>query len=170
MAAVAENLTLLEFQSKYEHGDRSYEYWYGEAISKSMPTWVHGLLQRIVMELLTQAGYIAASEVELRIVPDAHPKPDVIATSGAVEEPYPTKAVDVVVEILSEDDPMAYVLEKCQAYQTWAFEYIYVVNPESRQVFRWIGTALEVSNELTSIPAARIWEQLDEAMRRRPSV
>ena len=167
MGAVAEKLTFLEFQSKYEHGDRSYEYWHGEAIPKGMPTWVHGLLQRIVMELLTQAGYIAGSEVELRIAPDAHPKPDVIATTGEVEGPYPTKAVEVVVEILSDDDPMTYVLEKCQNYQTWGFEYIYVVNPASRQVFRWIGTALEISNDLTSIPAAMIWEQLDEALRRR---
>ena len=166
MAAVAEKLTFPEFQSKYEHGDHSYEYWHGEAVPKGMPTWVHGLLQRIVMELLTEAGYIAGSEVELRIVPDAHPKPDVIATSGEVEEPYPTKAVDVVVEILSNDDPMAYVLEKCQAYQTWGFEYIYVVNPESRQIFRWIGTGLEVSNALTSIRATRVWEQLDKATRR----
>ena len=166
MAAVAEKLTFLEFWAKYEHGDRSYEYWYGQAMPKGVATWVHGLLQHIVMKLLGQAGYIAGSEVELRIVPDAHPKPDVIATKGEVEEPYPTKAVDVVVEILSEDDAMAYVLEKCQTYQTWGFEYIYVVNPESRQVFRWIGTALEVSDALTSIPAERIWEQLDEAMHR----
>ena len=70
-------------------------------------------------------------------------------------------------EILSKDDTMSYVLDKCQAYQTWGFEYVYVVNPESRQLFRWIGTALEVSDKLTSIPATRIWEQLDEAMRRR---
>jgi Uma2 family endonuclease len=166
MAAVAGKLTFAEFQSQYDHGDRSYEYWYGQAMPKGMPTWVHGLLQAFVTELLTQAGYIAGSEVELRIVPDAHPKPDVIATTGDVEEPYPTKAVDVVVEILSDDDPMPYVLEKCQAYKTWGFEYIYVVNPESRQVFRWIGTALEVSDALTSIPATRIWERLDEAMRR----
>ena len=167
MAAIAEKLSLNEFQSKYEHGDRSYEYWHGEAVPKGMPTSIHGLLQRIVMELLTQAGYVAGSEVELRIVPDARPKPDVIATSREFEVPYPTKALDVVVEILSEDDPMAYVLEKCQHYQTWGFEYIYVVNPESRQLFRWVGTALELSNDLTSVPAARIWERLDEAMRRR---
>src|SRR5207253_6431533 len=121
------------------------------------------LLQGIVPQLLTEAGYIAGSDVELRIVSDAHPKPDVIATTGDIEEPHPTKAVDVVVEILSKDDTMPYVLEKCQAYKTWGFDYIYVVNPESRQLFRWIGTALEVSDTLTSIPATRIWERLDEA-------
>ena len=87
MAAVAGKLTLLEFQSQYEHADRSYEYWYGEAVPKGMPTWIHGLLQVIISQLLTEAGYLAGSEVELRIVPDAHPKPDVIGTRDEVEEP-----------------------------------------------------------------------------------
>ena len=166
MPALAGKLSFPEFQSKYEHGECSYEYWYGQAIRKGMPTWVHGLLQRIVMELLTQAGYIAASEVELRISPEAHPKPDVIATRGEIEELYPTKAVDVVVEILSTDDPMPYVLEKCRTYQSWGFEHIYVVNPETRQLFRWVGEALELATTLTSIPAARIWQDLDRAMHR----
>lgn len=166
MSAVAEKLSFQEFQSKYERHERSYEYWYGQAIARGMPTWIHGLLQRIVMELLTEAGYIAASEVELRIVPDAHPKPDVIATKGEVEDPYPTKPVEVVVEILSKDDPMPHILEKCQAYRAWGFEFVHVVNSESRQLFRWTGTGLELSNNLTSIPVARIWERLDEALRR----
>ena len=167
MTAVAEKLTFLEFQSKYGQGDRSYEYWYGEAVPKGMPTWIHGLLQGIIMGLLTESGYKAGSEVELRIDPDAHPKPDVIATRDEVEDPYPTKAVDVVLEILSEDDPMAYVLKKCEAYQSWGFEYVYVVNPESRQVFRWTGQGLQISDELASIPTARIWERLDQAMRKK---
>ncbi len=105
MAAIAEKLTFAEFQLKYEHGDRSYEYWRGEAMLKGASTLVHGLLQAIVGRLLSEAGYSAGSNVELRIVPDAHPIPDLIATRGTVEGPYPTKAVDVVVEILSEDDP-----------------------------------------------------------------
>ena len=166
MAAFAEKLTLLEFQSKYSSGERSYEFWYGEAVAKSMPTWIHGLLEGIILQLLNEAGYVAGCEVELRIVPDAHPKPDVIATSGEIKEAYPTKAVDVVVEILSTDDSMPYVLEKCEAYRTWGFQYIYLVNPDSRQLFRWMGTALELSDALVSIPASKIWQQLDRAMRR----
>jgi Uma2 family endonuclease len=166
MVAVAEKLTLSEFQARYETGDRSYEYWHGRAMPKGMPTWIHGILQRIVMELLTEAGYTAGSEVELRIVPDARPKPDVIATKESVEDPYPTAAVDVVVEILSPDDAMAYVIEKCRAYQDWGFPGIYVVDPESRLVFRWTGSALEISELLTSLPSATIWERLEKALRR----
>jgi Uma2 family endonuclease len=166
MAAVAERLTFLEFQSRYERSERSFEYWHGEAVPKAMPTWIHGLLQGIISRLLTEVGYAAGSEVELRIVPDAHPKPDVIGTKDEVEEPYPTKAVDVVVEILSNEDPMPYVLEKCEAYRTWGFEYIYVVNPETRQLFRWTALGLGICSELTSVPAAEIWRQLDQALHR----
>ena len=167
MAAVAENLTLAEFQSRFETGDRSYEYWYGRAIPKGMPTWLHGILQRIVMELLTEAGYEAGSEVELRIDPDARPKPDVIATKGEIEDPYPTKALEVVVEILSADDSAGPVNDKCRAYYVWGFAEIYVVDPKSRIVSRWTGNCLEETEHLTNMPASEIWRRLDR--RKRPA-
>lgn len=166
MAAVAEKLTLAEFQLKYDQGDRSYEYWHGEAIPKAMPTWIHGLLQAILARLLSETGYSAGSEVELRIDPDAYPKPDVIATRREVELPYPTKAVDIVIEILSKDDPMPHLLEKCEAYERWGFEYIYVVNPESRQLFRWSESGLQLTDSLVAIPATRIWQELEKSLRR----
>jgi Uma2 family endonuclease len=166
MVAVAENLTLAEFQSKYEKGDSLYEYWRGRAMRKGMPTWLHGLLQGIVITLLNEAGYVAGSEVELRIVADARPKPDVIATKGDVEDPYPTKAVDAVVEILSPDDSMTFVIEKCRAYHEWGFSNIYVVDPASRLVFCWTGNALEISDSLTTVPSAKIWERLDLLLKR----
>jgi len=169
MLAVAEKLTLSEFQAKYEKGDRTYEYWHGRAIPKGMPTWIHGILQVVVSDLLVEAGYTAGSEVELRIAADAHPKPDVIATKGGVEDPYPTKAVDVVVEILSPDDAMAYVIEKCRAYQDWGFPGIYVVDPESRLVFRWTGSALEIAEFIATAASAQVWERLEKALRRKES-
>src|SRR5689334_4724037 len=104
MPAAAEKLTYAEFQLKYGHSERPYEYWHGEARPKAMPTWIHGLIQAIISEFLTRAGFVAGSEVELRIVPDAFPRPDIIATAGEVEDPYPTRALDIVVEILSADD------------------------------------------------------------------
>jgi len=169
MVAVAEKLTLSEFQARYEKGDRSYEYWHGRAMPKGIPTWIHGILQRIVMELLTEAGYTAGSEVGLRIAADARPKPDVIATKGSVDDPYPTAAVDVVVEILSPDDSMAYVIEKCRAHQDWGFPGIYVVDPESRLVFRWTGSALEITEFIATAAAAKVWERLEKALRRKES-
>ena len=164
MAALAGKLTWEEFQSQYGRSERSYEYWYGEAVPKAMPTWIHGLLQVIISNLLLGEGYKAGSEVELRIDSSAYPKPDVIATKGKVELPDPTKALDVVVEILSTDDPMPYVLQKCRAYQHWGFAYIYVVDSESRSLYQWTGRALALTESLTAVPASRIWAELDKAL------
>ncbi len=164
MPAAAEQLSFTEFQLRYGHSERAYEYWRGEAMPKGMPTWIHGFLQSLLCELLTALGYKAGGDIELRIVPDACPRPDVIATRGKIEIPYPTKAVEIVVEILSPDDPMPYILQKCTAYYDWGFQFIYVVDPENRKVYRWTGQALETVTTLLSISDDRIWDALDQAL------
>lgn len=157
MATVANKLTVAEFEKRYGHEKPYYEFWHGEAVQKSMPTWIDGLLQMILSSLLSEAGYKAASEVNLKIDPDFHPVPDVIATRRRIEAPYPTKAVEIVIEILSDDDPMSRVLTKCRTYQSCGFEQIYVVDPQTRIVFRWIDQRLEETNTFASLPVDRIW-------------
>jgi Uma2 family endonuclease len=163
MATTAGSLTIAEFIEKYSRAERAYEYWHGEVIPKAMPTWIHAFLQSLIIKLLFEIGYKPGPEVDLRIDPDVIPRPDIIATRGKMEHPYPTKAVEVVVEILSPDDRMSYLLEKCRSYEAWGFEYIYVVDPDSRQVFRWTARGLETVEQLVSIPVAQIWSALDEA-------
>jgi Uma2 family endonuclease len=165
MGTATDRLSISEFERKYSHLDHAYEYWHGEAVPKAVPTWIHGFLQFMISNLLFEAGYKPGGEVDLRIDPDVIPRPDIIATRGKMEQPYPTKAVEVVVEILSKDDKMPYLLEKCQSYQNLGFEYIYVVNPDSRQVFRWTARGLETSDMLVSIPVSRIWDALEQALR-----
>jgi len=164
MAAVIEKLTIAEFEKRYGQEKPHFEFWDGEAVQKAMPTWIHGLLQRILMQLLLEAGCQPASEVKLKIDPGFQPVPDIIATRGRIELPYPTKALEVVVEILSEDDPMSRVLTKCRTYRSWGFEQVYVVDPESRVVFRWLDHGLEESDLFVSVPVDRIWRALDEAL------
>jgi Uma2 family endonuclease len=162
MATIMQTLTYAEFRSQYSQSERGFEYWYGAAMPQGTPTWIHGLLQKIVMKLLDDAGFKSGSEIELRIDAKAHPKPDVIATTGPVELPYPTKALDVVVEILSEDDSMIYLRSKCRAYQKWGFKHIYLIDPNDRAVLEWIDGSLLVRGNFTSVPVDRIWSALDE--------
>lgn len=82
MATTASKLTFEQFQAQYSQIDGVYEFWYGEAIPKPMPTWVQALLQKIIERLLDEKGFISGAEVELRIVRDAHPRPDVIAVTA----------------------------------------------------------------------------------------
>jgi Uma2 family endonuclease len=164
MAAVVDRLSLAEFHLKYGHSDLAYEYWDGKAIPKAIATWIHGFLQGLIARLLSDAGYKAGSEVDLRIDAEKIPRPDIIATRGRIESPYPTRAVEVVVEILSTDDPMPYLLQKCDAYRDWGFEFVYVVDPENRKVYRSTGRGLDVVTTLVSIPVDVIWNALDEAI------
>ncbi len=164
MPAVSQTLTLREFEAQFSHQKPYYEFWYGEAIQKAMPTWIHGLLQRILMDLLVQAGYKAGSEVKLKIDPDFQPVPDLIATLGYIEQPYPTSAVEIVVEILSDDDSMSRILAKCRTYQSWGFQQIYVVDPAARLVFRWSEHRLEEVELVAAQPVSLIWTALDKEL------
>lgn len=83
-----------------------------------MPTWVHGLLQFVIVRLLKEAGFYAAAEIELRIHPDAHPRPDVIAKikpRGA----YPTEPADIVVKIVSVEKSAAVQSTKLFSRYSW---------------------------------------------------
>ncbi len=161
MATAGEKLTFVQFQSLYGPSDHAYEYWYGEAKPKGMPTWVHGLLQKIIMALLDDAGLVSGSAIELQIDSEARPRPDVIATSGRLELPYPTSGVDVVVEIRSEDDSMPHMRSKCRAYKNWGFFHVYVVDCSHRTVVEWVDGSFIVRDNIVSVPAARIWSALD---------
>ncbi len=165
MATVAQKLSVAEFEQRYRQVKPYYEFWHGEAIQKSMPTWLHGLMVRLLMDLLKEAGLKAGTEVKLKIDPDFHPIPDVIATRGQIELPYPTRALEVVVEVLSDDDSMSRVLAKCRAYQRWGFEEIYVVDPSSRVVFRWVDHGLDEVMQFAAIHVERIWLALDDQLR-----
>jgi Uma2 family endonuclease len=134
-------LTLEEFHARYanEHG---YEYWFGKAVRKGLPTTPHGILQGILMLLLSRILYAAGSEIELRIDPDWEPRPDVLASRYRLPEPYPTKPDHLIVfEVLSPDDTPALVVSKCLNYERIGIQWIFVVNPIARTAEQWSPVA-----------------------------
>jgi Uma2 family endonuclease len=168
--ATTAKLTFEQFQALYgqDGGDgdyNGYEYWYGEALPRSMPTWVHGLLQKIMMRLLDDAGFISASELELRIDPDAFPRPDVVATKTKPSGRYPSTGLEVAVEIVSGADDLAIAKQKSRKYQEWGFGAIYIVDPADRSVVEWRDEAATPVSQLASIPVERIWDELDKQYR-----
>jgi Uma2 family endonuclease len=171
MSAIAGKLTLAEFGTQYSDSKPNHEYWFGEAVPKAMPTWLHGLLQKIIMRLLDESGYLSASEVKLKISPDFEPVPDIIATTGRIEVPYPTKPFDVVVEILSPDDAFQRVLRKCKLYSEWGISNIFVLDPDSREAWTWDSDAQALKPATVfllkngkSITLKRIFDELDAAL------
>lgn len=171
MAAATTLLTLEQFNAQYA-GEHGYEYWFGEVVQKGMPTWLHGLLQLILGEFFHKLGYISGSEIDLRVDPNWQPRPDVMAALE-IEQPYPTKPVDVVAEVLS-DDPMTKVFEKCRNYARIGIPQIFVFDPESRTAWEWSRQtgnleriqALRLRNGST-LDVSDIWAELEARMRAR---
>ncbi len=167
MATATHPLTIEEFRARYANEKPYYEYWFGEAVQKSVPTWLHGVLQALLCEMLREAGYKSGTEVELRVVDDWQPKPDVIGATH-VEETYPTKPPDVVIEVLSPDDRMHDVFRKCRQYARIGIPAIFVLDPESKDAWVWSrhtdnlerASTLDLPNGRT-IPTHLVWEEMD---------
>ena len=170
MATAARRLTREDFQRQYDGQKPYWEYWHGEAIQKTMATLLHGLLQRIIMQFLISAGYESASEVELRINLDWNPVPDVIGCTQ-VQHPYPTKPLEIVVEILSPDDRMDHMLRKCSQYARIGIERIYVLNPDGQEGWEWniqeesLGkiASMQLPNG-DCIHLAAVWDEMNGRM------
>lgn len=171
MATIAApTLTFEQFERLYAGSDRAVEYWHGEVIEKPVPTFLHGLLQALFLEVLRRAGYKTAPEVDLRLSRDFAPRPDVIATRQSIPTRYPTlpREVEIVIEVLS-DDQMTLLLAKCQEYVDLGVEQIYVADPESETAWIWNRERRQLDRTdqwtLTNgavIELADIWREMNE--------
>jgi Uma2 family endonuclease len=170
MPAVAEQkLSLQEFHACYDGEKPYYEYWDGEAVQKSMPTLLHGLIQKILMMLLDGIGYHSASEVRLKLDPAYEPVPDVITLDGATGDLYPTSAFDVVIEIPPPQDSFSRVLHKCRLYEQWGIRHIVAIDSEDRVVWRYENGTLRETEIIArrgdaTIPAQALWDEIDRQL------
>ena len=98
--------TVNEYDATYG-SEAGWEYWLGEARHKPAPTKFHGILQILLADLLRLAGYISTVEAELRNVRDWHPRPDVYGVLEEFEGAYPSRPVDVVFEVVSDQEDMS---------------------------------------------------------------
>ncbi len=169
---MSEALTLREYHARYG-SENGYEFWFGKAIRKSVPTWLHSILQALLVEVLTRAGYTAGSELELRIDPDWEPRPDV-AAALSIEQPYPTRPIEIVAEILSPGDIMHQVHGKCEHYARLGITQIFVLDPEFKKAWEWDQnranlesvTELNLDNGSCICLDLDVWPELDRRVNR----
>ncbi len=136
MSAAHSFLTPERFEQLYSDDCKPYfEYWFGEAIQKSMPTLLHGVMQLVLGMLLMKRGWRASAEVRLKISKVAYPVPDIIASSGLLEGPYPTDGFELCVEILSPRDNVGKMFNKCAHYLDWGIGTVWIIDPKKRVAF-----------------------------------
>ena len=164
-------ITLEEFERRYAGSGQAVEYWRGEVVQKSAPTWLHSVLQAVLVEALRHAGYKTGPEVDLRLSREFAPRPDVIAGRRSIETRYPTdpSQVEIVIEVLSPDDKMLDVLAKCEEYVALGIEQVYVADPESETAWIWNRDRRQLDRTETwtltngvNIALADVWRELRE--------
>lgn len=154
-------ITAIEYDRLYAH-EAGWEYWFGQARRKPVPTELHGVLQLILGHLLRLAGYRASSETELRVIPDWYPRPDVLGVFGRPLERYPTRPIDVAFEIWSEGEDAE---EKCRLYAQIGIPQIFYFFAEKQESYLWNGAQLVLVEDVvlgngSMIQGERIWEEL----------
>jgi Uma2 family endonuclease len=173
MATATSHLTLEEFHRRFGDSEKPYrEYWFGEVVSKAMPTGLHGMVQFVVMLLLRARAWKPASEVRLKISCDFEPVPDVVASKEGIDPRYPTKAMDLCVEILSPGDRLKKVIDKAGYYLALGVRYVWVIDPEARTAWVvsekfpqgvWIHPdGVLAAGEGTEIALKEIFEEVDQ--------
>lgn len=171
MPAVEERkLSLEEFRDRFAGEKPYFEYWDGEAVQKAMPTRLHALIQKILVQLLDALGYDSGQEITLKLDPAYEPIPDVIAAEGSIGDPYPTEPFEVVIEILSPEDSFSRVLRKCRLYEKWGIRQVVVVDPKARLVWSFEnGTPRETDTIARRgehvILARELWSEVDRRLR-----
>ncbi len=138
MAAATSPLSLEEFHRLYDDVKPYHEYWFGEAIPKPMANSLHGAMQSALMLLLAKYGWRAFPEVTLKLVSNAEPVPDVIASRRAIERPYPTKPFELAIEIRSPSDLLKKLFDKSKYYLDWSIQNVWIIDPEARTA--WVMT------------------------------
>ena len=152
----------------YGH-EAGWEFWFGKAVRKPVPNWMHGILQTLLGQFLYEAGYKAGSEIDLRARPDWRPRPDVSAVLK-LEGSYPSR-LDIAVEILS-DDSASYIREKCLRYSEVGIPQIFIFDPKQRTIQIWNHstnsfetiTDLHLNNG-AAISGERIWTEFEKRLR-----
>ena len=142
--ATTAKLTLDEFLALPETEPAS-ELIDGEVVQKPMPTWDHGVIQRLLSFVLTlylRAHPIGDAGSEIRCIfgPAGAERPyvpDYIfvrADRLQRREQHFHGAPDLAVEILSPDDRMTVVMDKIRFYLAHGVRLVWLIDPQRRTV------------------------------------
>ena len=174
MSAVAEKLTSQRFRELYADRKPHFELLDGEAVQKSVATDLHSALQFVLALILRELGFKSRPELTLAIDDNWEPIPDVCGIIGPTQNPYPTHAVAVAIEVLSPDDRFSRVIRKCQRFAQWGVQDILVFDPVAREAWFWdaalsgltqIKDAYQFRSQPAEIALTEVFRRLDDELR-----
>jgi Uma2 family endonuclease len=162
-------LSLQEFETRFGDHKPYHEYWFGEAFEKSVPTFLHSIVQTALILLLARRSYVPAPEVRLKLSNLAQPIPDLIANPTPCQTTYPTEPFEIAVEILSPGDSLKQTIAKAAHYLDWKIRFVWIIDPEQRLAYQMsinhpepiVITELSAGPALVGIPVNELWSEVD---------
>jgi Uma2 family endonuclease len=115
------------------------EYVDGILVPKGMGNRKHSRVQGRLLELLRAfSEFEAFPELHARLRETEFRLPDIAVERKPVAESfYPTRAVHLCIEILSPDQTLGQMLEKCEHYHAWGTAYCWVIDPERQTAWQY---------------------------------
>jgi Uma2 family endonuclease len=157
-----------EYIKAYIDGGRkpACEYVDGMLVPKGTGNRQHSRIQRRLLELLQDfSDFEAFPELHSRLREHEFRIPDVVVEKRPVtEEYYPTKPVHLCIEIISPDQTLGQMLEKCEHYHAWGTRYCWVIDPERQTAWEYhkYGEPMRLSEASESISAGEIALEVEE--------
>jgi Uma2 family endonuclease len=112
-----------------------------------------------------ELGVAAFVEQRVQVSPTRFRVPDVCVTIGTLSEQIFTKPPFICIEILSPDDRLSAMQERVTDYLTMGVPYVWILDPKTRNAYRWTSNGMHQIQELrTDNPAISVpFEALFEA-------
>ena len=114
--------------------DPDMEYVDGVLVERNVGDWLHSLIQRNLIVVLSRKYPHVYAVPELRSQTRAtrYRLPDVCVLLAPPKTKYLLEAAYVAIEILSEDDSMSKLMEKLEEYARKGVPNIWVIDPRLR--------------------------------------
>jgi len=139
---------------------------------------IFSLMRRIDSIVSTAHQYSSRRPSALAISSSWEPVPDVTGElESDNEEPYPTHAVAVAIEILSPSDPFTHVIRKCRHDAEWGVDDILVFDPIGCEAWYWDNAADDLArvneryafkSKPVELTLAEVFRRLDAKLKRGP--
>src|SRR5580704_4406530 len=119
--------------------DLDKEYRDGELVERSLPTYLHGKTQGLLMAFFvflrkTHALHVC-SETRMKIRTGLYLIPDVAVFHPDEPGEVPDAPPLVAIEVLSQDDRLTAVREKLEEYRAWGVPHVWLVDPYAKRFY-----------------------------------
>jgi Uma2 family endonuclease len=124
------------------------EYRDGEIVERSLPTYLHGKTQGILIAIfiaLRSKSVFPSVETRMKIRTGLYLVPDVAVFYPDEPPDLPEDPPLIAIEVISPDDRMGAAREKLEEYRAWGVRHVWLVDPYSKRMYTCDEKLIEVT-------------------------